>query len=393
VLFDIFSEQQMIKPFPANHQRKAFTDAIEQAQLADRLGFDCWWQTEHHGASEFSYSSCPELSLTAVALATERIRVGHAGVLVQHEVNHPVRIAERTSVIDILSQGRMEVGLARAGVGERLNFNITSDSSAGADESMEELEDVVDILTKAWTEERFSFDGKFIHIPDMELVPRPFQSPHPRLWMTTQGTDAVYKAGSMGLGAIGLTLMAPLSLISELRATYDRGLAEGTTRSKVHNPQFGMFTFAHVTETREEAIENGAIAAAMWFIEAFPPTFKIDREMFMSFIRGKPTARADMKNIENILGNADPNDPHPVIRVLNRHALGMEVDWEEAYDIFDAIPTVLMGDVDTVRKKVATIKDHGMDRLLTIHQFGGLSHENALNSIRLLGEEIMPKFV
>ena len=79
--FDIFSEQQMIKPWPPGHEKQVFVDTIEQAKLCDGLGYKCWWTVEHHSAPEFSYSSAPELTLTAIALNTKDIHVGHSGVL------------------------------------------------------------------------------------------------------------------------------------------------------------------------------------------------------------------------------------------------------------------------------------------------------------------------
>ena len=98
--FDIFSEQQMVRPWPAEHEKVVFADTIEQAKLADEAGFRCWWTVEHHAATEFSYSSAPELTLTAIALNTRDIHVGHAGVLIPYQINHPIRVAERAAVLE-----------------------------------------------------------------------------------------------------------------------------------------------------------------------------------------------------------------------------------------------------------------------------------------------------
>ena len=108
--FDIFCEIQRAKPWPADHERLLIADTIEQARVADQMGFDIWWQVEHHGAPEFSYSSAPELVLTAIAMNTKRLQVGHAGVLAPFKINGPLRVAERAAMLDILSGGRFNLG-------------------------------------------------------------------------------------------------------------------------------------------------------------------------------------------------------------------------------------------------------------------------------------------
>ncbi len=85
--FDVFCEIQLPKPFPPDHERRLILDTLEEARAADRAGFEIWWQVEHHGAPEFSYSAAPELILTAIAMTTQRIHVGHAGVLAPFRIN------------------------------------------------------------------------------------------------------------------------------------------------------------------------------------------------------------------------------------------------------------------------------------------------------------------
>ena len=99
--FDIFCEIQQAKPWPAEHEAALFRDTMEQAQAADRSGFDVWWQVEHHGAPQFSYSAAPEIVLTAIAMRTRRLRVGHAGVLAPFRINGPLRVAERAATLDL----------------------------------------------------------------------------------------------------------------------------------------------------------------------------------------------------------------------------------------------------------------------------------------------------
>ena len=116
--FDIFCEIQKAKPWVADQERVLFEETLAQARLADELGFRCWWEVEHHGAAEFSWSSAPEVFLTYLSQHTRRIHLGHAGVLAPFRINHPLRVAERAAMLDVISGGRLELGLARSGGNE-----------------------------------------------------------------------------------------------------------------------------------------------------------------------------------------------------------------------------------------------------------------------------------
>ncbi len=126
---DIFSELQRAYPADPPREHQVYFDAVEQARAADALGFGCWWTVEHHGATEFSYSSAPELMLGWLARETERIRLGHSGVLAPFSINHPTRVAERAAFVDVLSDGRLELGLARSGGTEWDAFGVDPDRS------------------------------------------------------------------------------------------------------------------------------------------------------------------------------------------------------------------------------------------------------------------------
>ena len=129
MIFDLFNELQMPRPWGADHEHQVFENALVQSSLADELGYGCWWSVEHHCAPEFSYSSAPELMNAAIASRTERIRVGHSGVLTPFKINHPLRVAERAAVLDHLSNGRVELGLARSGGAEWTTFGIDGEGT------------------------------------------------------------------------------------------------------------------------------------------------------------------------------------------------------------------------------------------------------------------------
>src|SRR5258705_12160463 len=98
------------RPFTADVEATVYHNALEQARLAEELGFGWVWAVEHHFLEEYSHCSAPEVFLAAVAAQTERIRVGHGVVVCVPQMNHPVRLAERAAVLDVISNGRLEFG-------------------------------------------------------------------------------------------------------------------------------------------------------------------------------------------------------------------------------------------------------------------------------------------
>ena len=108
--FGLFFEHEVPRPWHEGDEKRKFDEAMEQIELADRLGFDCAWVVEHHFLEEYSHSSAPDLFLAAVSQRTERIRLGHGIVHTIPAINHPARVAERVSTLDVLCGGRVEFG-------------------------------------------------------------------------------------------------------------------------------------------------------------------------------------------------------------------------------------------------------------------------------------------
>ena len=161
--FDIFCEIQRAFPWRADESDGSLIfDTLDQARAADRAGFEIWWQVEHHGSPQFSYSAAPEVFLTAVAMATERLRVGHAGVLTPFKINHPLRVAERAATLDILSGGRFELGLAKSGGKEWETFGVDPDTAR------DEVREAMHMIPRMWTEPEFSWNSPLFHQPARE---------------------------------------------------------------------------------------------------------------------------------------------------------------------------------------------------------------------------------
>ncbi|HTN79983.1 MAG TPA: LLM class flavin-dependent oxidoreductase, partial [Acidimicrobiales bacterium] len=105
--FGIFYELQLPRPWETDSEFTLIQNALDQVELADRLGFDYAWEVEHHFLEEYSHSSAPEVFLAAASQRTKDIRLGHG--IIQLTTNHPARVAERVSTLDLVSKGRVEM--------------------------------------------------------------------------------------------------------------------------------------------------------------------------------------------------------------------------------------------------------------------------------------------
>lgn len=387
---DVFSEVQSGSDWSREAELSLIEGAIEQAVLADKLGYGCWWQVEHHGLGSFSISSTPELFTTLIARETQNIRLGHAGFLSPFLINHPLKIAARAAFIDLISSGRLELGLARSSGNEWENFGVDGSTSR------EQTSEVLRMLPRMWSDETFSWDSDLISIPEINVVPKPAQRPHPPLWLTGTSPDAFQMAGELGVGGLATTLLWPVADIAKLVITYREALARcEKPAGDFVNDNFGAFTFVHCAPTREEAIRNGAAEAALWYVNQVPKVFGAPRSLLLGAIKGLHAPSRDSISYRHGEASAaddiiDINDPVPVIRLINRVHLGLEIDPEEAYEVLDAIDSVIIGDPDTCNAKMKRFQESGLDRVLCLHQFGGLTQDQATQSIRLIGEEVIP---
>ncbi|TMA31149.1 MAG: LLM class flavin-dependent oxidoreductase [Deltaproteobacteria bacterium] len=391
IVLDVFSELQRARRGDPVRERQVYFDAIEQAHLADQLGFGCWWTVEHHGATEFSYSGVPELVLTVLARETERIHLGHSGVLAPFRINHPIRVAERAAFTDVISNGRMELGLARSGGTEWDAFGVDPDRSRA------ELREALTVIPRMWTQDTFSWKSDLLVIPERAVLPKPVQVPHPPLWQTCTSPESFRMAGELGVGVLATTLFTPLASLSTLFAEYRKGLAACSAPvGSFKNEQISVFTFMHCAATREQAIASRAAESALWFLNAAPNVFQVPRSLWIDAIRGDlqssdPRVSRSVAP-KDIAGKIDLDDPNQVIRLLNRQLLDEEIDPVEAFEVLEPLESVVIGDVASCRKKIAGYRAIGVDRLMCLMSFGRIAQQDVLASLRLTGEELIPEF-
>ena len=389
---DVFCETQKAAPITPDHEARVFRETLDQAVFADKAGFDCWWAVEHHGALEFSWSSAPEMLLAWIATRTQRIHLGHAGVLAPFNINHPVRAAERLAMLDHISGGRAELGLARTGAGEWDTFQVNPDTSR------QQLIEAMRMIPKMWTQDEFSWDSPLLKIPKRNIIPKPLQKPHPRLWQTCSSPESFRLAGRMGVGSLGTTLLTELGPMAALLREYRAGLEEiEEPAGQFVNREAGVFTFVHAAETTKQAIDSGAALGAIWYVAAAPRVFHAAPEIWYSQIRGNflPNDPASQRSLA--LGNAQASEipleqDHPVVQVLRRYAAGQKVSKEEAYEALLPVPSVIIGDVATCKKKMEAYRDIGATRLLCMFQYADLDHEDVLAAMGTVAKHLIPAF-
>ena len=388
---DVFSEMQHPKELwgGAGHEQRLIQETLEQAKLADALGYGVWWQVEHHGAAEFSYSSAPEVMLTAIAMSTKRMHVGHSSVLAPSRFNHPVRIAERAAFIDHLSQGRLQLGLARSTIPEWRTFNIPPDSTRA------QMQQAFEMIPKMWTQEAFSWESADFQIKNLNVVPKPYRRPHPPLWQACSSPASFEQAGRNGVGALGVTLWASMEEVAEMIHLYRE--AQRTRCEPVGefvNNQVAFFTFVHCADSEREAMENGAAKAAAWYTTGSFTFFEAKEGFIKTAVELEALAKdpAGGGLTGQYLRKKDPNTaPSRAQRMLGRVMSGETVSDSELWDVLSEQESLIVGTQDQVRQRMKRYEALGIDALMSFHQVGALRHEQILKSLRLAGE-LIPEF-
>lgn len=385
---DVFAEIQKAGPVGSGHEARILRDSIEQARAADAAGFGCWWLVEHHGCEEFSYSSAPELILAWIASETQRMRVGHAGVLAPFQINHPIRAAERAALLDHMSGGRLEFGMARSGGREWDTFGVDPERTR------DQLAEALRAIPRMWTEERFSWDSPLLQVPARNVVPKPLQVPHPPLWQTALSPASFELAGSLGVGVLGNTLLTAFEQLEFLLGEYRRGLAHcEEPAGRFRNEQVANFTFVHVADSEKQAVESGVCLGAIWYMATMPEVFGAEPENIYAIIRGGllPDDPSAIRAGGPVREEA-PEEELPVIDLVKRFAAGDEVTREEAHEVLTAIPSMVVGDPETCRRKLEAFADLGVDRLMCCMQVGDIAQVDVLRSIRNVGKHLIPHF-
>jgi alkanesulfonate monooxygenase SsuD/methylene tetrahydromethanopterin reductase-like flavin-dependent oxidoreductase (luciferase family) len=171
-----------------------YARALQRIEIMDRTGYDAVWLAEHHFSS---FSVCPSVHMvgTLAAARTKRLRIGTAVSLAPFY--HPLRLAEEVALLDLLSGGRANWGAGRGFA--RVEFAAFG---VPPDESTSRFHETVEIVLKAWTDEKLSFAGQHFRFEDVEVLPKPAQRPHPPVWMAASSEGAIDWAARHGFSIL-----------------------------------------------------------------------------------------------------------------------------------------------------------------------------------------------
>src|SRR5437899_12740067 len=203
--FGVFDELQRPRPWGPDGEENMVREALEQIELADRLGFDSVWEVEHHFLEEYSHSSAPEVFLAAASQRTRRLRLGHGIVQMPPGFNHPVRVAERVATLDLLSGGRVEFGTGESSSEAELGgFGIEPEAKR------EMWDEGTRVALRCMTETPFTgHAGPHVTMPPRHVVPKPFQKPHPPARVACTRRQTTHLAAQRGIGALSFAFFDP----------------------------------------------------------------------------------------------------------------------------------------------------------------------------------------
>jgi alkanesulfonate monooxygenase SsuD/methylene tetrahydromethanopterin reductase-like flavin-dependent oxidoreductase (luciferase family) len=346
--FGIFYEHQIPRPWGRDGEHRLFKEALDQVELADRLGIDYAWEVEHHFLEEYSHSSAPEVFLAACSQRTKRIRLGHGITLMPPGYNHPARVAERLATLDLVSDGRVEWG-----TGESSSRLEMEGYGVRYMEKREAWEETVRECAKMMCMEPYpGHEGKFFSMPPRNVVPKPLQSPHPPLWVACSNRDTIKLAARLGMGALTFAFVDPAEAKYWVDEYYETFRNECTPIGRAVNPNIAMVTGFMCHEDSERAVAQG--------LEGFK---FFGFALAHYYITG--THVPARTNIWEAFQHAPP---------------------------FPAVPNGGIGNPDEVRATMKTFEDVGVDQVIFIQQGGNNRHEDICSSLELFADRVMPEF-
>ena len=363
---DLLYEIEVEKPWPEGQRKaeqQAYWEALEQIERADEAGFNIVWMVEHHFRVERSHCSGPEVFLGAAAMRTKNIRMGHGVVLLPKPFNHPVRVAERAAVLDILSNGRVELATGRSTPYEQDGFDVPFA------ESREMWEEAIRMLPEIWTQDTFSHEGKYWKVRERAVLPKPVQEPHPALWVAASSDRQLPQGGRERPG--GAESVDPRAAGEAGGAHRDlpRRHQAGQAHRKFVNNRLAAYTLVHCAETNAKAIENGGMKACHWWYQHLA---EVTLKWEAPIMKAQAEASGDVTAIGGVQARLED---------MERQARG-EFDVGE----YDRQNMVVVGDPDTILRKLESYEEIDVDNLICLMQFGGIKHPDIVKSIELMGQ-------
>jgi alkanesulfonate monooxygenase SsuD/methylene tetrahydromethanopterin reductase-like flavin-dependent oxidoreductase (luciferase family) len=251
--FGLFYEHQLPRPWHDGDELKLFQNALDQVELADRLGIDHVWEVEHHFLEEYAHSSAPEVFLGACSQRTKNIRLGHGITLMPPAYNHPARVAERIATLDLVSNGRVEWGTGESAAQLELGgFGIAPAEKRGM--WREAVEQCANMMVM---DPYPGFTGQYFSMPCRNIVPKPVQKPHPPLWVACSNRETIKLAARLGIGALTFAFVDAAEAKQWVDEYYRIFREECVPIGHAVNPNIAIVTGFSVHPDEEEARRRG----------------------------------------------------------------------------------------------------------------------------------------
>jgi len=345
----VFYEHQCPQPWGDGAELKLLHESLDQVELADKLGFDCAWATEHHFLEEVSHSSAPEIFLAACSQRTRNIRLGHGVCLAPAQYNHPARVAERLSTLDLLSNGRVEWGTGESStLIEMTGFGVDpTQKTAMWRESVEQTANMM--AMKPYP----GFDGQFFSMPARNVIPKPMQRPHPPIWMACSRRESILRAARHGAGALVF------------------GFVEA------HQAKIWRDEYYNVIKSDQCVPIGHAVNANFAALNGLMVHPDIDE------------ARRRSLDGFKFFGYGIAH-----YAIYGEHKPGATNLWERFLAVKDKMQESAgsgsIGTPKSVREHLKGYADVGVDQMIFMQQGGRIQHEHILESLSLFAKEIMP---
>lgn len=343
----VFHSLQAPAAFGVTPER-VYGEALEHIQHAEGVGFAHAWLTEHHFMDD-GYCPSPMIAAATIAGRTSRIRIGQ-GIVLLPLYGHPLKLAEDAAVLDLMSNGRLDLGV---GMGYReaefAGFGLTLSSRR------RRMDEGIEIIRRAWTGERFSYEGRYYQVRDAKLSPLPVQRPEPPLWLGAGTPRARAKVAQMGLPL----LISLVTTVDETRAEFeDYTQAVVATGRDPREFRRALIREYYVAEEGERAWEEVKPYLGYIYREVYPPQWL------------RLLAEDGAGGVRRVRQADDPWLQSP----------------EFARDRF------IIGDPEHCASEIARYRDElGVDLLLLRMQYPGQPASQVERSLELTAKEVMPR--
>lgn len=336
-LFSLFSQPNLSVP-----QAEVYRNAFELAELAGQAGFDCLWVAEHH-FSNFGLASAPLTLAAEMAHHSPNTRVGVAVLVLPFY--EPLRLAEEVAVVDVLTDGRLNIGIGRGY--QQYEFDRIG---VPMNQARERFEEVHAVLIRAWTESEFTHHGRHFVFPSTTVLPRTVQRPHPPLWAAGASPETIEFAAEHGYNLFTVAGLAPLSAVERGRDLFQAALVKhGHAPDAV---EIGAQRTIFVTDDPREA--DAAVEYALY-------QYRLSRRY-----------RTNEIQVERGFARPTPFDDEPTAR--------------------EAREQLIWGSPEECAERIEAHRRIGVTYMNLMFHVGGLTHAQSLRSFELFAERVMPHF-